>query len=262
MKNSPRGLKTSILKERDVPVVIISKKADVWIKVMVDEHEAEVGFLGIVDEIQHNGKPAYYVREIFYPKHQRMDAGTCEISAEGETEIANFIMDRCESDVEKIRFWGHSHHTMGTSPSGQDEKQAIERMEGTQKYLIRAICNKSGEMSISFFDYETMLKHEDLPFIVECDEYEQKVREKVRDLKIANKPVPPPLPFNNVRHNSHNGYNRNYYENGGLHTPPSQTSLFGIPPITPLLPNKNNNECVEEWMTDCHRMQMEGAWGH
>jgi hypothetical protein len=158
---------------------------------MVEEHDEEVGFFGIVDEINTNNRITYYVREIFYPKHQLANAGTCEISTEGESDMINWVCDkRSEDDLGKIKLWGHSHHTMGTSPSGQDESQAIDRMISRQSYVIRAICNKSGEMSLSFYDYDRMLRFDDVPYVVEENAEESAAREKIRALKQVNIPKP------------------------------------------------------------------------
>jgi len=172
------------------PKVVISKKADLWIRTLIEEHNEEIGFFGIVDETVVDEVTIYTVREIFYPKHQLVTSATCEISPQGEAAMAEWVMDnRCDEDVGRIKLWGHSHHTMGTSPSTQDESQAIERMNQKESYIIRVICNKSGDMSLSFYDYERLLRFDDVQFEVETDPEEQKVRGKVLELKKINIPA-------------------------------------------------------------------------
>lgn len=149
------------------PTVIFSTTSLKWISAMVDLHPHEVGFYATVDERENY---SFYIRDVFYPKHSEMNGGTCEISPEGENDIMTWLMDRGRGDdIEKMRLWGHSHHTMGTGPSGQDEKQALARMNATKSFLIRIICNKDGEISCSFFDYERKLRFDHIKWMVEED---------------------------------------------------------------------------------------------
>jgi len=197
----PSGRKTSytaIQGELVPPRILISRNADLWIRLLAEEHDEEIGFFGIVDEKKDGEEIVYVVREIFYPKHQLVTSGTCEISGKGEAEMGEWLMDhRCDEDVGKIRFWGHSHHTMGTTPSGQDDQQALERMSTREAYVLRAICNKSGEMSISFYDYDRLLRFDDIQFDVEGDPTEDKIRAKIRELKKVNVPSKVVIPVSN-----------------------------------------------------------------
>ena len=152
MKPDSRKCSWSFLTERNetAPGILFTLKALKWIRAMVEEHSGEVGFMGVVEEI--GGK--YVISEIFYPKHCLATSATCEIAPEGMTGIAQKLIEQDRvDDIGKVRFWGHSHHTMGTSPSGQDDSQALEMMNSSGAYLIRAICTKNGEMSVSFFDH-------------------------------------------------------------------------------------------------------------
>ena len=56
---------------------------------------------------------------------------------------------------------------MGTSPSKQDEDQSIERLMEIKTFLIRVICNKSGEISCSFFDYKNQIRFDHIKWEVE-----------------------------------------------------------------------------------------------
>lgn len=152
-------------KKRVPPKIIINKTAMKWIRAMVEIHPDEIGFFGAVDTLPDN---TYYIRDIFYPKHQLVNGGTCEISSEGEAIMANWIMDHGRSDdITKMRFWAHSHHDMSTSPSSQDENEAIDKMNKAKGFYIRAVCNKKGEMSISFYDYENEIRFDHIKWSVE-----------------------------------------------------------------------------------------------
>jgi len=168
MRPDSRACEYSFLveKKETAPNVSFTPTALKWIKAMVECHSGEIGFLGIVREIG----DAYVITEIFYPKHCAASSSTCEISPEGEIEIAQQLIDSGRSDdIARVRVWGHSHHTMGTSPSGQDDSQALEKMNKCGAYFIRAICNKSGEMSVAFLDYQRQIKFENIKWTVEFD---------------------------------------------------------------------------------------------
>ncbi len=155
--------------ERKIPPnIIFGTRALKWIAALVDLHTHEVGFYAAVDKREEG---TYFIRDVFYPKHSEAHGATCEISPEGETDMINWLCDNGkEEDIEKIRLWGHSHHTMDTGPSKQDEDQAMERMKDTQSFLIRVICNKDGEMACSFFDYENQIRFDHIKWTVEEDD--------------------------------------------------------------------------------------------
>lgn len=150
--------------KKTAPNIIFSVTALKWIHALIEAHSSEVGFYAVVDETKEN---TYYIRDIFYPKHDEANGGTCETSTEGETEIMEYLIEKNrEDDIPKIRFWGHVHPQGFTSPSGQDETQAFERMNSTQSYLIRAICTDK-EISISFFDYKDQIRFDNIKWTIE-----------------------------------------------------------------------------------------------
>jgi len=153
-----------------LPVIRFTRHAMKWIKAMVDVHDQEVGWYGLVQE---TGKYEFTVTEIFYPKHELMTATTCEIDPNGNVELANKLMDAGrDEDVMRIKLWGHSHHNMGVSPSGQDDDMGLELAADNGDYLIRLIANKKGDMGITFYDMKKGLKISDLDYYVDESEEE------------------------------------------------------------------------------------------
>jgi len=169
--------------KKEAPKIIFASSAIKWIEALVDVHSDEVGFFGIVDE---RGNDTYFIREIFYPKHSEANGGTCEISTEGESDMGVWLINRNrEDDIGKVRFWGHSHHTMGVSPSQQDEDEAIEKMNRRKTYFLRGICNKKEIMSVSFFDYNQQIKFDNVKWTVEEDGLLQNSEEtKLKDVAL------------------------------------------------------------------------------
>ena len=146
------------------PKIIFDKSAIKWFELLAELHPVEVGCWAFVDQKNTN---TYFVRDVFYPMHQLMTSGTCEISPEGNARLANWLFDHNRADdVPKCRCWGHSHHNMGVGASSQDESQAIELMNSNKGFLIRCIFNKEKEMSVSFFDYDKKIKFDNIKWTV------------------------------------------------------------------------------------------------
>jgi hypothetical protein len=168
------------------PTVKVTKDAVKWLTAMADLHSHEVGVFGFVDELPNN---VYVVRDIFYPKHSEANGATCEISPEGETAMAEWLMSHNrETDLGKVKFWGHSHVDMGVSPSTQDEEQSIKRMNMNESYLIRGIFNKAGLLSISFYDYVNKRRFDNIKWESDEDEDDKTIRAKILELKAINMP--------------------------------------------------------------------------
>ena len=168
------------------PTIRLTKNTVKWLTAMADLHSHEVGVFGFVDELPDN---TYVVRDIFYPKHSEANGATCEISPEGETAMAEWLMsNNRETDLGKVKFWGHSHVDMGVSPSVQDEEQSIKRMNMNESYLIRGIFNKAGLLSISFYDYMNKRRFDNIKWETDEDEDDKIIRSKILELKVINMP--------------------------------------------------------------------------
>ena len=193
------------------PVIILTQKALNWMSVIAELHDEEVGVIGIVRE---DGDNTYIIDDIFYPKHQMMTGATCEISPEGEADMVNWLASKGRiEESTMIRFWGHSHVNMGTSPSAQDEDQAIYRMKRNRAYFIRGIFNKKGALTISFYDYENRRRFDNIKWLHESDELDE-IRAKIEALKKVNIPEKTDTFRGSGFHQYENGgYNDNWWSN-------------------------------------------------
>jgi len=162
------------------PRIIFDLNAIASMEVIVSNCNEEVGWMGIVDKI---GDNEYRVRDIMLPK-QEVSGATCELTEQGLSEMATSLPTE---DLSKLRFWGHSHHNMGVDPSSQDEDQVVEMLVNSGDFFIRAICNKKGEMSVSFFNYLTKVAIDNIKWSIDdgvdrsalAKKYEQEIKEKV-----------------------------------------------------------------------------------
>lgn len=145
------------------PVVLFTPKALNDMYILVDESPEEIGWLGLVEPLGQN----FVVHEIFLPK-QEVSVACTEFSTDGIMNVYSQLMRRRDGAklTNSLRFWGHSHHTMGTDPSGQDDQQMEEFKENGCDYFIRAILNKEGKISISIFFYALNISLIDIPWSV------------------------------------------------------------------------------------------------
>lgn len=183
MKNVQTGPTYILLKpeKRMPPTIIFSLTALKWVECMVEAHAEEVGFYGTVEEKEDY---TFYVKEIFYPKHQLMNGGTCEISTEGEGKLMQWLIDHDRAeDINRMILWGHSHHTMGVFASGQDDTQALERMASTKANVLRVIVNKEGLMAVSFFDYQQQIRFDSIQWKAEAVDSEAESLSKLNVIK-------------------------------------------------------------------------------
>jgi hypothetical protein len=127
-----------------LPRVLVSREAYEDMYCLVDFVDKEVGWLGSVERLGND----FLVKEVFL-FDQETHATTCEITPDGMAEFAMALMSSRPDGMEvanSIRFWGHSHVNMGTSPSGQDESQLRELAASCGDFFVRGIMNKNGRM--------------------------------------------------------------------------------------------------------------------
>ena len=142
---APHLFRNAITYNRSIPKILITREAYEKMYHYVDCWDKEIAWLGSV-AILPSGD--YLIEEVFLPK-QEVNAATCELTPEGLTELAlELIATRGETVgvdiVNRLNFWGHSHHTMGTSPSGQDDTQLRNFIGPGKDWFIRGIFNKDG----------------------------------------------------------------------------------------------------------------------
>ena len=207
-KTKPTARKIGLTKS---PLILFTLSALVKMRVIVDECPQEVGWYGIVEKREEN---VLVIDDILLLK-QEVNGGTCELDESSFAELyQKMVEEGREEDVQKLRFWGHSHAGGGVTPSGQDEKQAMETLNDTRDYLIRAICNKDGKMAVSYFNYERGEAIDNVDW--QCDDGVDKnaireallplIKENVKELKYTDKKA-----YNATINNNYqpaNNYNR------------------------------------------------------
>ena len=162
---------------------------------IVDICKEEVGWLGIVKQ---ENRWEFLIEDVFLLK-QEANMVTTELDPSDQQELwarlhAEGILTEAEQDTRGLYLWGHSHHNMGVSPSGQDEKQVQQFLQGRPPFLIRIIANKRGEYRTDLYMIDDGFTAEELVMTVREDlndglrgMLEAEIKEKV----LPFRPAPP-----------------------------------------------------------------------
>lgn len=142
-----------------LPNLLFTPQAAATMAYYVDECSDEIGWLGIVEKYEDE---MYLCTEV-HLLEQEVNGGTTEISPMGLVKMAEELgLEK----MQKIFLWGHSHVNMGVSPSGQDETQMKLFMENGMEWFFRIICNKKGDIGVTFYNYKENYVVEDVPWDV------------------------------------------------------------------------------------------------
>jgi hypothetical protein len=88
----------------------------------------------------------YLIDNVFLPRQQASGA-TVEIEPDHLAEFADeYITLHGPEAYNKLHCWGHSHHTMGVSPSSQDQKTVDQLCAAIKKVFIALRVNHSGQV--------------------------------------------------------------------------------------------------------------------
>lgn len=128
-----------------LPRVLYTNLAAQKITHLVNKVHQEVGWFGLVDELDSGD---YLITDIFVPK-QKVGPATCNITTETVEELALELLEQ-GVDIGKMQYWGHSHVSMAVHPSGQDEWQVEQFIDGASLF-IRGIHNKRGETKMDVY---------------------------------------------------------------------------------------------------------------
>jgi hypothetical protein len=183
----PHQFRNEIRIKSSIPKIFVSKDAYEDMFQLVDIVNKEVGWLGTVEKTESND---YLIKEIFLFE-QKSHHTTCNITEEGLGNWAMNMMEFRPDDgmdiVNSVRFWGHSHVWMGTSPSGQDDAQMDVFAKSCEDFFIRGIINKSGRMEFTLYLYQLGVEVHDAswsiydpnPDTARRQKWESEVKEKV-----------------------------------------------------------------------------------
>lgn len=149
----------------DPPMVYMTRDAFSRMWHFVDIADEEVGWLGTVRLTPYGN---FLIEEVFLLE-QEVSAAQTEISEDGIAKLVQELIETRQDGVDvanAIRFWGHSHVRMGTSPSGQDEAQMRHFQQNDCPWFVRGILNKLGRMQFDIFLWDSGVKITDAPWAI------------------------------------------------------------------------------------------------
>lgn len=160
------------------PEIVVTHKAYTKICAYTDLCNNEISALGCV-KIEDNK----IVIEDIYLFEQYVTGASTDIS---QKDVANFLCEyiRNGKDPSKLKFWWHSHATMGVFWSGTDIN-TINRF--SSDWMISMVSNKHGDIKLRidmFSPFRIYL--DDVPFTVEYDTsmnvaYKKEITAKVKE---------------------------------------------------------------------------------
>jgi hypothetical protein len=187
-----------------LPWVLITREVYEKMWAYIDIAETEIGWLGTV---RRQGRD-FVIDDVFL-FDQFVNQSVTQITEEG---LGNFVMELLEQldeetalDVtQRLHFWGHSHVSMDTNPSPQDDHQSKVFIESGIPWFVRGIFNKGGKAVFDIYLIEEGLQIKDAPWAI-LDTHNTELRDQVAN-EIAKKvkrrhmrtPAPNPKLFTRV----------------------------------------------------------------
>lgn len=145
------------------PKLVLSSQAYLKIRALVKETDSEVAWKGTA----YKGEDEYFIDDIFvYPQY--VTGATVDTEEDELLEWYNALDD---NTFNNLRFQGHSHVNMGTSPSGTDERDQKTTMSMLDKddFYIFLITNKKDDMNWFIYDKAKNLIYENSDIDFEID---------------------------------------------------------------------------------------------
>lgn len=144
-----------------IPRILVSPLAVFKMYVLVSSIDEEVSWLGTA----YREEGIFRIGDVFL-FDQEVSGSHTEIPADGIAQVVTELLKR-EDGIEIInamRFWGHSHNSMGAFASYQDETQMKVFRDNGSDFFIRAILNRRGDVNFSVYDWKEGMAYHKLPW--------------------------------------------------------------------------------------------------
>lgn len=194
-------------KNLEVPIIRFTDEAYDKVRALIKICDKEIAWHGLVS-VEGNVYTIYDV--LLYP--QRITGTTVEAI---EDEYGLWVTELEDEQFENMRMQGHSHVSMGVSPSGTDESYYDELISHVEDYYIVMIMNKRDEHLFRFYDIRNNVIFDKLPIEVGSHTLQEWALNGMSQYVMENAPITPVYkkPNNYGYDYNHGQYNhRNYMD--------------------------------------------------
>ena len=131
-------------------VVYYTRSAWAKQQALISGYDKEVAWHGVAKRGSDPEKDEYVISDIMVYPQEVTDANVTTDQAAYQT----WLMDHDDEVFNNIRYQGHSHVNMGTTPSGVDDswyERILDQLEDDMFYIFM-VWNKRGEKTIRIYD--------------------------------------------------------------------------------------------------------------
>ena len=199
---------TAIVGEGAEEDISVSITPTAYLKMMslVEEFTSEVAWHGTVER----DGTHFCIKDIFvYPQ-----VVTGVTVTPDQVEYTNWLYNLEDEDFNSLRFHGHSHVNMPTSPSGTDIQFQTDMLAKLtdDDYYIFVIWNKRGDFTFRVYDLATnsLYENSDIDFYIEDFDY---------DLFVADAKKLVTNSYSVNKNSYGNGWWKDYSKNSGAQSP-------------------------------------------
>ena len=221
-----------------------------WLKMqtLIREYDKEVAWHGIAKRVDDETKDEYIISDIIvYP--QEVTGATVTTD---QNEYQMWLMNQDDDVFNNIRFQGHSHVNMGTTPSSVDTSlyDGILAQLSDDMFYIFMIWNKRGEKTIKIYDMKKNVLFETSDCTIEIMDDNTGIERWLKNAKSMVKDKVYSTPANNVMPYGYGSSSYSGYYGGSTSHYGGNTSQYGGNSATygSYSSPKNNSEKKQE---DC-----------
>ncbi len=160
---TPHGFRAAMRVFGPEPRIFIPPQVHDFMYHVVDLSAKEVSWLARVE----NPRDLDFIIGETFLFEQEVSATRAKITTDGLTTFAmQLLAEREDGEAvwNSIRLWGHSHVTMDTDPSKQDDDQMLEFSKCKHPWFIRLIANKLGRLEFTLYLFDRGIIIEDVPW--------------------------------------------------------------------------------------------------
>lgn len=176
---------------KPAPAVLIASEAYVRMQLYVQLSPKEVGWQGTVTLLE-TGE--YFIEEVFLTE-QYVDYSETDLSIEGRAQLCEELIEQGGEagieQVDRLRFWGHSHVRMPVHPSPTDDTTMLKLRDDGLPWAIRGIFNKPGKAVFDIYLFEEGIRLLDVPWQV-VDANKRPLLARAKSIPLEEKNLPEP----------------------------------------------------------------------